>query len=120
MEFCYREDCIAVRESFCYNEWAMIEDNKQRGIHLTNRGHFRLPYCEKLPSVHEKPWACSHAHITDFRHEEVTSEYTFFDVESLILLHTRIEHRSRNTIELPICRDVRKRKGRDVMPPSPS
>ncbi|XP_003739426.2 tyrosine-protein kinase transmembrane receptor Ror2 [Galendromus occidentalis] len=68
-----REDCVAVRESFCYNEWAMIEDNKQRGIHLTNRGHFRLPYCEKLPSVHENPNGCSHAHITDFRHDEVTT-----------------------------------------------
>ncbi|KAK8763764.1 hypothetical protein V5799_033625 [Amblyomma americanum] len=67
-----REDCIAVRELFCYNEWAMIEDNKQRGIFFKSRGHFRLPDCEQLPSYKNNTGECSHAHLTDFKEDEVT------------------------------------------------
>lgn len=66
-----REDCIAVRELFCYNEWAMIEDNKQRGIFFKSRGHFRLPDCDLLPSYKDNG-QCSHAHLTDFQEDEVT------------------------------------------------
>ncbi|KAH7971224.1 hypothetical protein HPB49_020466 [Dermacentor silvarum] len=65
------EDCIAVRELFCYNEWAMIEDNKQRGIFFKSRGHFRLPDCDLLPSYKDNG-QCSHAHLTDFQEDEVT------------------------------------------------
>ncbi|KAH9366562.1 hypothetical protein HPB48_020997 [Haemaphysalis longicornis] len=67
-----REDCIAVRELFCYNEWAMIEDNKQRGIFFKSRGHFRLPDCDLLPSYKNNSGQCSHAHLTDFKDDEVT------------------------------------------------
>ncbi|KAL3199309.1 hypothetical protein MRX96_013964 [Rhipicephalus microplus] len=66
-----REDCVAVRELFCYNEWAMIEDNKQRGIFFKSRGHFRLPDCDLLPSYKDNG-QCSHAHLTDFKEDEVT------------------------------------------------
>ena len=45
-----REDCIAVRDSQCVREWALLEDNRQRGIFFKSRGHFRLPECELLPS----------------------------------------------------------------------
>ncbi|XP_064476503.1 tyrosine-protein kinase transmembrane receptor Ror2-like isoform X2 [Ornithodoros turicata] len=68
-----REDCIAVRESFCYNEWAMIEDNKQRGIYFKSRGHFRLPECEQLPSYINDSSDCSHAHLTDIKEDQVTT-----------------------------------------------
>ncbi|KAG0410583.1 hypothetical protein HPB47_012298 [Ixodes persulcatus] len=67
-----REDCIAVKELFCYNEWALIEDNKQRGIFFKSRGHFRLPECETLPSYENHSNECSHAHLTDFKEDEVT------------------------------------------------
>ncbi|XP_055931823.1 tyrosine-protein kinase transmembrane receptor Ror2-like isoform X1 [Argiope bruennichi] len=69
-----REDCIAVQDLFCYNEWAMIEDNKQRGIYFKSRGHFRLPDCNSLPERGNSSSSsiCSHAHLTDIIEEEVT------------------------------------------------
>lgn len=68
-----REDCIAVRDLFCYNEWAMVEENGRKGIHFKNRGHFRLPDCESLPShsnLTDPP--CTHAGLTSIRLDEVT------------------------------------------------
>ncbi|KAI1280355.1 Tyrosine-protein kinase transmembrane receptor Ror2 [Halotydeus destructor] len=68
-----REDCIAVRDLFCYNEWALIEDNKQKGVPFKSRGHFRLPDCESLPShgnVSEPE--CSRTSLTAIKHDEVT------------------------------------------------
>ncbi|GFY53851.1 tyrosine-protein kinase transmembrane receptor Ror2 [Trichonephila inaurata madagascariensis] len=75
-----REDCIAVQDLFCYNEWAMIEDNKQRGIYFKSRGHFRLPDCNALPERGNasSSGVCSHAHLTDIIEEEVT-EYCIRD-----------------------------------------
>lgn len=69
-----REDCIAVRESFCNREWALLEDNRQRGVYFKSRGHFRLPNCEQLVSFHNRthPDQCSHAGLTTFRKDEVT------------------------------------------------
>lgn len=69
-----REDCIAVRELFCFNEWAMIEDNKQRGIFFQSRGHFRLPDCVFLPSDTNTAGRCTHAHLTDMKKDEITTE----------------------------------------------
>ncbi|GIY82065.1 tyrosine-protein kinase transmembrane receptor Ror2 [Caerostris extrusa] len=57
-----REDCIAVQDLFCYNEWAMIEDNKQRGIYFKSRGHFRLPDCNSLPE-REIPRLLQYVHM---------------------------------------------------------
>lgn len=69
---CY-EDCIAVRELFCYKEWALIEANKQRGIFYKSKGHFSLPICENLPhySQNGKP-VCSHAMLTELKQDEIT------------------------------------------------
>ncbi|XP_074596701.1 neurospecific receptor kinase isoform X2 [Brevipalpus obovatus] len=68
-----REDCIAVRDSFCFNQWAMIEMNKKSGIYFKSRGHFRLPDCESLPS-HSNQISpnCSRAHLTDMKMDEIT------------------------------------------------
>ncbi|XP_067137089.1 tyrosine-protein kinase transmembrane receptor Ror2-like [Centruroides vittatus] len=68
-----REDCIAVRELFCYNEWALIEDNKQRGIFFKSRGHFRLPDCNVLPyrGMSSNP-NCSPAFLTEMKDDEIT------------------------------------------------
>lgn len=67
------EDCLAVRQLFCYNDWALIEDNKQRGIYFKSRGHFQLPDCESLPIFQgTNPPACSHAKLTEMKMEEVT------------------------------------------------
>lgn len=73
LPLCY-EDCIAVRYSFCYNNWALIEENKARGIRFKSRGHFELPNCDQLPRfevVNGKP-SCSHAELTVMKDDEIT------------------------------------------------
>ncbi|GFX14267.1 tyrosine-protein kinase transmembrane receptor Ror2 [Trichonephila clavipes] len=70
-----REDCIAIKELFCYNEWALVEDNKQRGIFFKSRGHFRLPNCNTLPPLSKGgKETCSNAHLTDMREDEITTD----------------------------------------------
>lgn len=71
LPLCY-EDCMAVRHQFCFNDWAMIEDNKQRDIYIRSRGHFTLPDCESLPKVVTGKTTCSHIHLTDMNEELVT------------------------------------------------
>ncbi|XP_066996818.2 tyrosine-protein kinase transmembrane receptor Ror2 [Anabrus simplex] len=67
------EDCVAVRQLFCYNNWALIEDNKQRGIYFKSRGHFQLPVCENLPKFRDSPTpTCSYARLTEMKSEEIT------------------------------------------------
>ncbi|XP_018326020.1 tyrosine-protein kinase transmembrane receptor Ror2 [Agrilus planipennis] len=69
-----KEDCIAVRGQFCYNDWALIEDKKAKGIYLTSRGHFELPDCDKLPSykTENSTRTCSYAGLTEMKLDEVT------------------------------------------------
>ncbi|XP_076167661.1 neurospecific receptor kinase [Ptiloglossa arizonensis] len=71
LPLCY-EDCMAVRHQFCFNDWAMIEDNKQREIYIRSRGHFTLPECESLPKVVKGKVTCSHIHLTDMNEDHVT------------------------------------------------
>lgn len=73
-----QEDCISVRESFCIREWALLEDNKQRGVFFKSRGHFRLPECETLPKHRPNRSTdaehCSHAELTTLRKEDITTD----------------------------------------------
>ncbi|KAK0161569.1 hypothetical protein PV327_010028 [Microctonus hyperodae] len=71
LPLCY-EDCMAVRHEFCFNDWALIEDNKQRDIYIRSRGHFRLPDCDLLPKLENGPGACSHIHLTDMNQDLIT------------------------------------------------
>ncbi|KAH0534293.1 tyrosine-protein kinase transmembrane receptor Ror2 [Cotesia glomerata] len=71
LPLCY-EDCMAIRHEFCFNDWALIEDNKQRGIYIRSRGHFRLPDCDILPKLDDKSVVCSHIHLTDVNQDLVT------------------------------------------------
>ncbi|CAL8077742.1 unnamed protein product [Orchesella dallaii] len=71
LPLCY-EDCIAVKQAFCYREWALIEDNNQRGINFKARGHFRLPECESLPRINDTSSPCSHAKLTEMQPEDIT------------------------------------------------
>lgn len=77
LPLCY-EDCIAVRDSFCYNDWAVIEDNKQRRIFLKSRGHFTLPNCDELPRHSDVPAGgqpvCSWTRLTEINQGEVTTD----------------------------------------------
>lgn len=76
LPLCY-EECVAVRQLFCYKEWALIEDNKSRGIYFTSRGHFELPDCEKLPKykIENNIATCSYAGLIDINSAEVTCKY---------------------------------------------
>ncbi|XP_015599014.1 tyrosine-protein kinase transmembrane receptor Ror2 isoform X2 [Cephus cinctus] len=71
LPLCY-EDCMAVRHQFCYNDWALIEDNKQRNIFIRSRGHFTLPECERLPKISKEKPTCSHVHLTDINVDLIT------------------------------------------------
>ncbi|KAJ3623044.1 hypothetical protein MTP99_019302 [Tenebrio molitor] len=66
------EDCIAVKQLFCYKEWAHIEERKKNGYMLTSRGHFRLPVCEALPHNSVKNNTCSYAGLTELKQDEIT------------------------------------------------
>lgn len=76
LPLCY-EECIAVKELFCYKEWALIEDKKNQGIYFTSRGHFQLPDCEKLPKykTENNTATCSYAGLLEIDLEESTCEY---------------------------------------------
>lgn len=76
LPICY-EECIAVRQLFCYKEWALIEDNKSRGISFKSRGHFKLPDCEKLPKykIENNTATCSYAGLIDINPAEVTCKH---------------------------------------------
>ncbi|KAL7294377.1 tyrosine-protein kinase transmembrane receptor Ror2 [Trichogramma pretiosum] len=71
LPLCY-EDCLAVQLQFCFNDWALIEDNKGRNIFIRSRGHFRLPECEKLPKFTRQNMTCSHASLTMMNTDLVT------------------------------------------------
>ncbi len=71
LPLCY-EDCIAVKHSFCYREWALLEDNNQRGINLKARGHFRLPNCDSLSKMNDTTRPCSTARLTEMLTEDIT------------------------------------------------
>ncbi|XP_014600328.1 PREDICTED: tyrosine-protein kinase transmembrane receptor Ror2 [Polistes canadensis] len=70
LPLCY-EDCIAVHH-FCFNNWIIIEDQKQKGIYIRSRGHFSLPDCQSLPRIVKGKVTCSEAHLTDIKEELVT------------------------------------------------
>ncbi|KAJ8967125.1 hypothetical protein NQ314_003077 [Rhamnusium bicolor] len=71
LPLCY-EDCVAVKELFCYKEWALLEDKKAQGVFIKSRGHFRLPDCSILPKYTNKSTACAYAGLIEMREDEIT------------------------------------------------
>ncbi|XP_055628523.1 tyrosine-protein kinase transmembrane receptor Ror2 isoform X2 [Toxorhynchites rutilus septentrionalis] len=73
LPLCY-EDCVATHLQFCYKDWALIEEKKERGDIIKSRGHFRLPNCEELPRHNKsaRPAACSYVGLTELVQDEVT------------------------------------------------
>ncbi|XP_055973274.1 muscle, skeletal receptor tyrosine-protein kinase isoform X1 [Sorex fumeus] len=54
-----REYCLAVKELFCAKEWLAMEDKSHRGLYRSGINPFSLPECNKLPSMHWEPLACT-------------------------------------------------------------
>lgn len=72
-------DCIAAEKLYCYNDWVLIDQNKERGKYLKNRGHFRLPECDELPRYNRssKIPTCSYVGLTEMNQAEITCEWNF-------------------------------------------
>jgi len=67
-----QEDCIALEQHFCYSEWSKIMREKERGIFLRSRGHFRLPDCSSLPRMGTTNTTCTKTGVTDMRWDLAT------------------------------------------------
>lgn len=70
-----QEDCMALRNHYCYKDWALIEDNKRRNVYIKSRGHFRLPVCEDLPKYSNSSKTCTKSSITTMRWDLATSKF---------------------------------------------
>ncbi|XP_022901245.2 tyrosine-protein kinase transmembrane receptor Ror2 [Onthophagus taurus] len=71
LPLCY-EDCLVVKEQFCYNDWLLIEANKKRNVTYKSKGHFQLPICDDLPKYKDNNSSCSYANLMDIKQDEVT------------------------------------------------
>ncbi|XP_048788409.1 muscle, skeletal receptor tyrosine-protein kinase isoform X2 [Lagopus muta] len=56
----WRENCLAVKDLYCFKEWLSMEENSQRGIYKPGLMLLALPECNRLPSLHQDPSACTH------------------------------------------------------------
>ncbi|XP_068830561.1 muscle, skeletal receptor tyrosine-protein kinase isoform X4 [Capricornis sumatraensis] len=55
----WREYCLAVKELFCAKEWLVVEEKTHRGLYRSGMLLFSMPDCNKLPSMHWDPMACT-------------------------------------------------------------
>ncbi|XP_026722415.1 muscle, skeletal receptor tyrosine-protein kinase isoform X2 [Athene cunicularia] len=56
----WRENCLAVKDLYCFKEWLSMEDNSQKGIYKPGLMLLTLPECNRLPSLHQDPSTCTH------------------------------------------------------------
>ncbi|XP_021547147.2 muscle, skeletal receptor tyrosine-protein kinase isoform X5 [Neomonachus schauinslandi] len=55
----WREYCLAVKELFCAKEWLAMEEKTHRGLYRSGMHLLSVPDCNKLPSMHWDPMACT-------------------------------------------------------------
>ncbi|XP_057578809.1 muscle, skeletal receptor tyrosine-protein kinase isoform X4 [Hippopotamus amphibius kiboko] len=55
----WREYCLAVKELFCAKEWLVVEEKTHRGLYRSGIHLLSMPDCNKLPSMHWDPVACT-------------------------------------------------------------
>ncbi|XP_040487632.1 muscle, skeletal receptor tyrosine-protein kinase isoform X2 [Ursus maritimus] len=55
----WREYCLAVKELFCAREWLAMEEKTHRGLYRSGMYLLSVPDCNKLPSMHWDPMACT-------------------------------------------------------------
>ncbi|XP_032062030.1 muscle, skeletal receptor tyrosine-protein kinase isoform X1 [Aythya fuligula] len=68
-----RENCLAVKDLYCFKEWLSMEENSQRGIYKPGLMLLALPECNRLPSLHQDPSACTRIPFFDFKKENITT-----------------------------------------------
>ncbi|XP_036259174.1 muscle, skeletal receptor tyrosine-protein kinase isoform X3 [Molothrus ater] len=56
----WRENCLAVKDLYCFKEWLSMEENSQKGIYKPGLMLLTLPECNRLPSLHQNPSSCTH------------------------------------------------------------
>ncbi|XP_054253395.1 muscle, skeletal receptor tyrosine-protein kinase isoform X3 [Indicator indicator] len=56
----WRENCLAVKDLYCFKEWLAMEESSQKGIYKPGLMLLTLPECNRLPSLHQDPNACTH------------------------------------------------------------
>ncbi|XP_032334051.1 muscle, skeletal receptor tyrosine-protein kinase isoform X2 [Camelus ferus] len=54
-----REYCLAVKELFCAKEWLAMEEKAHRGLYRSGMHLFSVLECDRLPSMHWDPAACT-------------------------------------------------------------
>uniref|UniRef100_A0A8D0GC51 receptor protein-tyrosine kinase n=1 Tax=Sphenodon punctatus TaxID=8508 RepID=A0A8D0GC51_SPHPU len=54
-----REHCLAVKDLYCFKEWLAMEENARKGIYKPGLMLLTLPECNRLPSLHQDPKACT-------------------------------------------------------------
>ncbi|XP_063278292.1 muscle, skeletal receptor tyrosine-protein kinase isoform X3 [Prinia subflava] len=68
-----RENCLAVKDLYCFKEWLSMEENSQKGIYKPGLMLLTLPECNKLPSLHQNPSSCTRIPFFDFKKENITT-----------------------------------------------
>ncbi|XP_064591971.1 muscle, skeletal receptor tyrosine-protein kinase isoform X3 [Zonotrichia leucophrys gambelii] len=68
-----RENCLAVKDLYCFKEWLSMEENSQKGIYKPGLMLLTLPECNRLPSLHQNPSSCTHIPFFDFKKENITT-----------------------------------------------
>ncbi|XP_040436327.1 muscle, skeletal receptor tyrosine-protein kinase isoform X2 [Falco naumanni] len=68
-----RENCLAVKDLYCFKEWLSMEENSQKGIYKPGLMLLNLPECNRLPSLHQDPSTCTRIPFFDFKKENITS-----------------------------------------------
>nr|XP_058928215.1 muscle, skeletal receptor tyrosine-protein kinase isoform X4 [Kogia breviceps] len=68
-----REYCLAVKELFCAKEWLAVEEKTHRGLYRSGIHLLSMPDCNKLPSMHWDPMACTRLPYLDYKKENLTT-----------------------------------------------
>ncbi|XP_032874052.1 muscle, skeletal receptor tyrosine-protein kinase isoform X2 [Amblyraja radiata] len=64
-----REHCLAVKELYCYKEWLSMEDNSRKRAYSAG---LNLPDCQRLPSIHHDPDACTRVSFLEMKKGLIT------------------------------------------------
>uniref|UniRef100_A0A8D1LQ99 receptor protein-tyrosine kinase n=1 Tax=Sus scrofa TaxID=9823 RepID=A0A8D1LQ99_PIG len=80
-----REYCLAVKELFCAKEWLALEEKTHRGLYRSEMHLLSVPECNKLPSMHWDPMACTRLPYLDYKKENLTSNVPCFLLNTMSL-----------------------------------